>query len=123
MHLTQVLQPQLCISLLQVARFLGIPKSRICRIEHWTHVLFVHRADQGGQFISYRKFAAWVEACARTIQSCNDLRLLEWIGWVIKAEVQRFQYGEDVLDYWRQLWRQRHRQLTQQEATQGVLAQ
>ena len=117
MHLTQVLQPQLCISLLQVARFLGIPKSSICRIEHWTHVLFVHRADQGGQFISYRKFAAWSEACARTILSCTDLRLLEWLGHVIKSEVQRFTYPEDVLVYWRHLWQRRYRELQPQQST------
>ncbi|MBD2099979.1 hypothetical protein [Leptolyngbya sp. FACHB-261] len=112
MHLTQVLQPQLCISLAQVAQFLGIPPSLICRIEHWAQILFVHRLDRGGIFLSYRKFAAWVEACALTIRAaCTDLHLLEWLGEVIKAETQRFKYPETVLDYWRQLWRLQHYQL------------
>ncbi|MBD2099961.1 hypothetical protein [Leptolyngbya sp. FACHB-261] len=122
MHLTQVLQPQLCIPLSQVARFLGIPESLICRMEHWLHVLFVHRADRGGQFLSYRKFNQWLAACALTIQACNDLHLLDWVGEVIKTEIQRYAYPEDVLSYWRQLWRQRHTQLrnAKNAVTQGT---
>ncbi|MBD2104310.1 hypothetical protein [Leptolyngbya sp. FACHB-261] len=117
MHLTQVLQPQLCIPLSQVARFLGIPESLICRMEHWLHVLFVHRADRGGQFLSYRKFNQWLSACALTIQACNDLHLLDWIGGVIKTEIQRYSYPDDVLSYWRHLWRQRHTQLRNCQST------
>ncbi|WP_190802272.1 hypothetical protein [Leptolyngbya sp. FACHB-261] len=111
MHLTQVLQPQLCLSLAQVAQFLGIPEHLICRIEHWPHQLFVHRQDRGGQFVSYRKFAAWVEACALSIRGCADLGVLDWLGQVIREECQRFHYSETVVDYWRQLWRQQHYQL------------
>ncbi|MBD2102124.1 hypothetical protein [Leptolyngbya sp. FACHB-261] len=116
MHLTRVLQPQLCISLAQVAQFLGISPALICRIEHWAQILFVHRADRGGLFLSYRKFAAWVEACAQTIRVCTDLHLLEWLGEVIKAELQRFQYPETTLNYWRQLWSQQHYKLRLQTA-------
>ncbi|WP_190804712.1 hypothetical protein [Leptolyngbya sp. FACHB-261] len=111
MHLTQVLQPQLCISLSQIAKHLGIPEWMICRYAHWPHVLFVHRSDRGGQFISYRKFAEWVEACAKSIKSCTDLRLLDWLGQVLKAECQRFAYPKAVVDGWRQLWLQRRQQL------------
>ncbi|MBD2104696.1 hypothetical protein [Leptolyngbya sp. FACHB-261] len=111
MHLTPILQPQLNISLTQIARFLGIPEHLICRYEHWPHQLFVHRTDRGGQFISYRKFSEWIEACALTIQGCTDLRVLEWLGQVIKRECQRFSYPEAVLNHWRKLWEQRHYQL------------
>ncbi|MBD2104767.1 hypothetical protein [Leptolyngbya sp. FACHB-261] len=111
MRLTQILQPQLCISVSSIARFLGIPEQMICRYEHWPHQLFVHRKDRGGQLVSYRVFAEWVEACAKTIQACADLRVLEWLGQVIRAECQRFDYSEPVVEKWRQLWRQQHYQL------------
>ncbi|MBD2103334.1 hypothetical protein [Leptolyngbya sp. FACHB-261] len=111
MHLTQVLQPQLCISLAQIAKFLGIPETMICRYEHWPHQLFVHRQDRGGQFISYRVFMEWIEACAKSIQACTDLRVLQWLGEIIRLECQRFTYPESVLEHWRQLWRQQHYQL------------
>ncbi|MBD2101432.1 hypothetical protein [Leptolyngbya sp. FACHB-261] len=120
MHLTQVLQPQLCISLAQIAQFLGIPQSLICRIEHWPHQLFVHRADRGGQFISYRVFAAWADACARSIQSCTDSRVLDWLGQVIRQECQRFSYPKVVVDHWRCLWLQRQAELKLQ-ASSSVL--
>jgi len=38
-----------------IAQFLGIPKSMILRAEPWAYIIFVHRRDKGGQFISYRK--------------------------------------------------------------------
>ena len=36
----------------QIAKFLRIPESLIVKIESWLYVLFVHRLDKGGQFIS-----------------------------------------------------------------------
>ncbi|MBD2104530.1 hypothetical protein [Leptolyngbya sp. FACHB-261] len=111
MRLTQVLQPQLCLSFSKVARYLGIPESMIHRIEHWPHQLFVHRTDRGGQFVSYRAFAEWAEACAKSIQACADLPMLDWLGEIIKRECQQFRYPEAVLETWRQLWRQQHYQL------------
>ncbi|MBD2100845.1 hypothetical protein [Leptolyngbya sp. FACHB-261] len=114
MRLTCLLQPQLCISLTQISRFLGIAQDLICRTEHWPHQLFVHRKDRGGQFISYRVFAEWVEACAQSIRACADLRVLDWLGEVIRAECQRFTYPDSVVEQWRQQWRQRHYHLRTQ---------
>ncbi|MBD2100572.1 hypothetical protein [Leptolyngbya sp. FACHB-261] len=111
MRLTQVLQPQLCISLAQIAKFLGIAENLICRYEHWPHQLFVHRSDRGGQFVSYRAFGEWVEACAQSIQACANLHVLDCLGEIIRRECQRFTYPQSVIEYWRQLWRQQHYQL------------
>jgi hypothetical protein len=36
----------------QIAKLLRIPESLIVKIEFWRYVLFVHRKDKGGQFIS-----------------------------------------------------------------------
>ncbi|HAA31748.1 MAG TPA: hypothetical protein DCE56_33690 [Cyanobacteria bacterium UBA8553] len=50
-----------------IAKFLKIPKSLIVRAECWACVLFVYRCDKGGQFISYRKLAIWLEAVVKDI--------------------------------------------------------
>jgi hypothetical protein len=39
----------------QIAKFLRIPESQIVKIESWLYIVFVHRLDRGGQFISYRQ--------------------------------------------------------------------
>jgi hypothetical protein len=36
----------------QIAKLLRIPESLIVKIESWLYVVFVHRLDKGGQFIS-----------------------------------------------------------------------
>ncbi len=43
------------ISIGAIAQLLKIPKHLIVRIECWAYVIFVHRSDRGGQFLSYRK--------------------------------------------------------------------
>ncbi len=43
----------------QIAKFLRIPESLIVKIESWLYVIFVHRLDKGGQFISYRQMEQW----------------------------------------------------------------
>ena len=48
----------------QIAKFLRIPESLIVKIESWLYVLFVHRLDKGGQFISYRQLEQWKNAVA-----------------------------------------------------------
>jgi hypothetical protein len=43
------------ISISCIAQLLKIPKHLIVRVEAWAYVVFVHRCDKGGQFISYRQ--------------------------------------------------------------------
>ena len=43
------------ISIYAIAQLLKIPKHLIVRVECWAYVVFVHRIDKGGQFISYRQ--------------------------------------------------------------------
>lgn len=54
-----------------IARLLKIPKHLIVRVECWAYVIFVHRTDKGGQFISYRKLQQWRNAAASQIQNCR----------------------------------------------------
>ena len=94
----------------QVAQFLGIRQSLIVRVERWAYVLFVHRQDCGGQFISYRRFTAWIEAIAQLIQACSTLAELDDVGVWLYQELRRFKYDEPQRQYLRQTWSQ-HRDL------------
>ncbi|HEY9729439.1 MAG TPA: hypothetical protein V6D50_23555 [Chroococcales cyanobacterium] len=37
----------------------------------WAYVVFVHRGDKGGQFITERKLRQWINAVACQIQNCS----------------------------------------------------
>ena len=87
-----------------IAKFLGIPKSMIVRAERWAYVLFIHRRDKGGQFISYRKLAMWIEAVVNLIHKSTNLEDLWQIGLWIKQECEKFEYAKPVLEYLRSVW-------------------
>lgn len=87
-----------------IAKFLKIPKSMIVRAECWAYVLFVHRRDKGGQFISYRKLAMWLKAIVSIIQTCTTLDDLWQVGLWIKQECEKFEYDKPVLEYLRRVW-------------------
>ena len=92
-----------------IAHVLKIPLSAIVRIERWAYVLFVHRHDKGGQFISYRQLNRWMRTIARMIQTSPTLEDLEQLGLWIKQESVKFEarYSAIALNYLRQLWAQR----------------
>jgi hypothetical protein len=96
-----------------IAHLLRIPKSAIARIECWAYVLFVHRRDKGGQFVSYRTLTRWIRAIAHMIQTSPTLEDLKQLGLGIKQESVKFEdrYSRKVLDYLRQLWAQRRDEL------------
>ena len=87
-----------------IAKFLKIPKSLIVRAERWAYVLFVHRRDKGGQFISYRKLAMWLKAIVSIIQTCTTLDDLWQVGLWIRQECDKFEYDKPVLEYLRRVW-------------------
>ena len=91
-----------------IAKFLGIPQSAILRVENWSCVVFVHRSDRGGQFISYRKLAMWLEAIVTLIRNCHSLKQLKQVGLWIKQECIKFKYyNELILEYLRSVWIER----------------
>lgn len=92
------------ITLDLIAKFLGISKSLIVRAERWAYVLFVHRCDKGGQFISYRKLAMWLAAIVSLIQACTTIEDLWQVGLWIKQESEKFDYDESVVEYLRRIW-------------------
>ncbi len=96
-----------------IAHMLRIPLSAIARIERWAYVLFVHRRDKGGQFISYRQLNRWMRTIAHMIQTSPTLEDLKQLGLWIKQESEKFEdrYSPNGLNYLRQLWAQRRDEL------------
>jgi len=96
-----------------IAHILRIPLSAIARIERWAYVLFVHRRDKGGQFISYRQLNRWMRTIAHMIQTSPTLEDLKQLGFWLKQESEKFEdrYSPNGLNYLRQLWAQRRDKL------------
>lgn len=110
--LFQRLQPhkKFHITVACVAKLLKIPKHMIVRIECWEYVLFVHRRDCGGQFVSYRKLRQWQNAVACQIQNCSTLQQLRKLWLLSEADQTKYkkQYGKDYQPFlyknWEKCW-------------------
>ncbi|HEY9606437.1 MAG TPA: hypothetical protein V6C85_32815 [Allocoleopsis sp.] len=76
-------------------------------MECWAYVVFVHRCNRGGQFISYRKLALWIAAVVSIIQKSTTLQDLWQVGLWIKQECEKFDYDKPVLEYLRRIWAER----------------
>jgi hypothetical protein len=85
----------------QIAKLLGIPELLIVKVESWLYVLFVHRTDKGGQFISYRQLEQWKNAIACQIQKCSTGQQLEhlWNAIVHDHTKHNSQYDNSVFAF------------------------
>ena len=92
----------------QIARLLGISQSIIVKFECWPFVLFVHRRDKGGEFISYRVLEHWRNAIASQLQQCSKLQQLNHLWSTIKNDRQkhRKQYDDSVLSFLQKIWQE-----------------
>jgi hypothetical protein len=100
-----------------IARLLKIPKHLIIRIESWAYVLFIHRRDKGGQFISYRKLQQWFNAIAYQIQTCTTCQQLQqlWVSIIRDSRSDPFgnrknykrQYDDQLVLVLGKIWKQR----------------
>ncbi len=90
----------------QIAKLLRIPKSLIVKVESWLYVLFVHRLDRGGQFISYRQLLQWKNAVACQIQQCSTSEQLEqlWDAIILDRTKHNQQYDTSVLPFLEKIW-------------------
>ncbi len=90
-----------CITKRQLAKFLQISESLIVKIESWSYVLFVHRKDQGGQFISYRQLEQWKNAVACQLQKCTTREQLEhlWNAIIFDNKQHNKQYNNLVFSF------------------------
>jgi hypothetical protein len=85
----------------QIAKFLRISESLIVKVESWNYVLFVHRQDKGGQFISYRQLEQWKNAVACQLQKCTTKEQLEhlWNAIAFDHTKHNKQYDDSVLPF------------------------
>lgn len=100
---------KLRITVRSIAQMLKIPQNQIKRVESWANVVFVHRRDRGGQFISYRRLQEWQNAIAYQIQTSSNLSELSQLATSIKQDSRKFkkQYCQQTLDFLRQMCIQR----------------
>ncbi len=97
------------ITLGAIAQLLKIPKHCIVRVECWAYVLFIHRTDKGGQFLSYRKLQHWLNAIAYQIQKCSacpELRSL-WLAIEEDCKKHKNQYNTKSQSFLDQIWTKR----------------
>ena len=92
---------KLRITVRSIAQMLKIPQNQIKRVESWANVVFVHRRDKGGQFLSYRRLQEWQNAIAHHIQTCPTLRELSQLKTSIQYDSRKFkkQYLQETLDF------------------------
>jgi hypothetical protein len=97
------------ITLWAIALLLKIPKHLIVRIECWAYVVFVHRTDKGGQFISYRKLQQWINAVAYQIQNCSTSQELRSLWQAIEEDCKKHktQYDDKHQPFLCKIWTKR----------------
>ena len=97
------------ISVACVAQVLKIPKHLIVRIECWAYVVFVHRTDKGGQFLSYRKLRQWQNAVACQIQNSFTWQQLRSLWQAIEDDFTKHkkQYDNEHHPFLCKIWTQR----------------
>jgi hypothetical protein len=90
----------------QIAKFLRIPESLIVKIESWLYVIFVHRLDQGGQFISYRQMEQWKNSIACQLQKCSTQQQLQHLWNAIEHDNTKHnsQYADSVVPFLKNIW-------------------
>jgi len=101
---------------------LKIPQNLIKRVESWANVVFVHRRDRGGQFISYRRLEEWQNAIAHLIQTSPNLSELSQLATSIQRDSRQFkkQYCQKTLDFLLQMFIQRQDTLESWETLNSV---
>jgi hypothetical protein len=89
------------ISKRQIAKLLKISESRIVKVESWFYVIFVHRLDKGGQFISYRQIEQWKNALACQLQKCSTCYELQHLWNAITFDHTKYtkQYADSALSF------------------------
>jgi hypothetical protein len=94
------------ISVYAISQLLKIPKHLIVRVECWAYVVFVHRIDKGGQFISYRQLQQWRNAAASHIQNSSTCQQLRQLWLAIEEDYQQYskQYDDEHYPFLCKIW-------------------
>ena len=94
------------LTIAAIAQLLKIPKHLIVRVECWAYIIFVHRTDKGGQFLSYRKLQQWQNAVACQIQNCSSCQELRSLWLEIEQDCKKHnkQYNKKYQPFLSQIW-------------------
>jgi hypothetical protein len=94
------------IAVRAIAQLLKIPKRLIVRVECWAYVVFIHRGDKGGQFISYRQLEQWQNAVAYQIQNCSTWQQLRSLWLAIEEDYEQHenQYNDEQYQFLCKIW-------------------
>ena len=97
------------ITVRAIAQLLKIPKRLIVRVECWAYVVFIHRTDKGGQFISYRQLQQWQNAVAYQIQNCSTWQQLRSLWLAIEEDYKQHnkQYNDEQYPFLSKIWTKR----------------
>ena len=122
--LNRLIQPSqnFHITIREIAKLLHIPLKIILRIELWAYVIFVHRSDRGGQFVSYRKLEKWRYAVACQIQkhtTKKDLRKL-WLEIVSDGKKYAKQYQASYYNFVQKILNQQWQKLSKEGVLQKL---
>ncbi len=98
--------PKFRITIGAIAQLLKIPKHLIVRVECWAYVIFVHRRERGGQFVSYRQLRQWQNAVACQIQNCSTWQQLRSLWLEIEEDCKKHnkQYNKKYQPFLFQIW-------------------
>lgn len=107
------------ITLTCITQLLKIPKHLIVRIECWAYVIFIHRQDRGGQFISYRQLRQWLNAIAYQIQNCSTWQQMRSLWLAVEEDCKQHnkQYDEKNYPLLHKIWTQRWNKLCNEPAS------
>jgi hypothetical protein len=89
-----------------ISQLLKIPKHLIVRVECWAYIIFFHRIDRGGQFISYRRLQHWLNAVACQIQNSSTCQQLRQLWLAIEQDWHKYkkQYSDKSYPFLSQIW-------------------
>ncbi len=101
------------ITISAIAQLIKIPQHLIVRVECWAYLVFVHRQDKGGQFISYRKLQQWQNAVASQIQNCSTFQQMRslWLAIAEDYKKHKKQYNNKYQPFLSQIWTKHARML------------
>jgi hypothetical protein len=93
------------------------------RIECWAYVVFVHRSDKGGQFLSYRRLRQWLNAIACQIQNCSTWQQLQQLWSEIEYEHTKHekQYGSESHPFLLKIWTKQGNLVIEERGRAGKL--
>ena len=123
MNLFSRIQPQKTfhITIKAVAKLLKIPPKMIVRIEKWDYVLFVHRKDIGGQFVSYRRLRNWQNAVAMKIRTCGKKVKLDMLWLTIENDRKKYakQYKNAYAKFVKRVWNEQWEKISYRNQGKG----